>query len=140
MNDHITAAEYREMINSKGPSKYRAKKTEVDGQIFDSLKEANHYCQLKLEKQQGEIIDFFRQVPFLVHEGYYKDGEWVKPIWYVADFLVIIPIKTRDCDGDYFTSGIKFEIHETKGKWTREALNKRKMFEKRYPEYEFIVI
>jgi hypothetical protein len=131
MQDRISAAEYQRMTVK--PSKMRNVKTVVDGRMFDSKKEADYYYLLKAQKQQGEIIDFFCQVPFLVHDGYYKDGRWIKPIYYYADFLVIKP-------GDFWLEEYIAEIHETKGRWTRLALDKRKMFEKRYPEYKFIVI
>jgi len=134
MENRISATQYREMI-SKKPSKMRNIKTVIDGILFDSQKEADHYCELKFLKQRGDIIDFFMQVPFLVHEGYYKDAEWVKPIYYKADFLVL-----KHWMSPYKNPCVSREIHEVKGRWTRTAIDKRKMFEKRYPEYEFIVI
>ena len=36
-------------------SKYKAKKTVVDGIVFDSLKEASYYRDLKLLEKAGEI-------------------------------------------------------------------------------------
>lgn len=36
-------------------SKYRAIRTEVDGIVFHSRKEANRYCELKLLEKAGEI-------------------------------------------------------------------------------------
>lgn len=128
--DRISYLDYREMTDKK-PSKYRNQKTVVDGILFDSQKEANYYCELKLKRKAGEIVDFFPQVPFLLHEGYYKDGQWVKPIYYVVDFLVI------PCDLSF---EMVIEVHEVKGKWTRLAIDKRKMFERRYPQYNLIVI
>lgn len=41
-------------------SKYRAKKTVVDGIIFDSKKEADFYCELKMLKMGGVVKDFER--------------------------------------------------------------------------------
>jgi hypothetical protein len=134
MERRISATQYQEMT-SKKQLKMRNIKTVVDGIIFDSRKEADHYCEFKILKRQGKIIDFFMQVPFLIHEGYYKDGEWVKPIYYKADFLVL-----KHWMSPYKNPCVLREIHEVKGRWTRTAIDKRKMFEKRYPEYEFIVI
>lgn len=130
MNERISYLAYRQMAGKK-PSKYRSQKTVVYGILFDSQKEANHYCELKLRKQAREIVDFFRQVPFLLHEGYYKDGKWVKPIYYIADFLVLRWSEDNE---------LIIEVHETKGKWTPMASDKRKMFERRYPQYRLIVI
>jgi hypothetical protein len=39
----------------RAASKYRAIKTEVDGVLFDSKREAAHYCELKLRQKAGEI-------------------------------------------------------------------------------------
>lgn len=133
MQDRISAKEYNAMAAK--PSKMRNIKTMVDGRIFDSQKEADYYCQLKILKRHGEIIDFLPQVSFLIHEGYYKGGHWIKPIYYKADFVVIThwmsPFKVP-C--------VIIEIHEVKGRWTQVAINARKMFEKRYPDYKFVVI
>jgi hypothetical protein len=135
MEERISATQYREMI-SKKPSKMRNIKTVIDGIMFDSIKESSYYCHLKILKRQSKIIDFFMQVPFLLHEGYYnKEGKWVKPIYYKADFLVL-----KHWMSPYKNPCVSREIHEVKGRWTRTAIDKRKMFEKRYPEYEFIVI
>jgi hypothetical protein len=134
----MTAAEYREITANKKPLKYRNQKTVVDGRMFDSKKEADYYCDLKLQKQAGLIIDFLCQVDFLVHEGYYQGSEWIKPIYYRADFVVIV---RNGILGDIgFKNPVRLQINEVKGKWTRTALDKRKMFEKKYPEYEFIEI
>jgi len=35
-------------------SKYHSRKTEIDGIVFDSKKEANRYCELKLMERAGE--------------------------------------------------------------------------------------
>jgi hypothetical protein len=43
-------------------SKYNAKKTLVDGIIFDSKKEAARYVELKLLQKQGHIKNLERQV------------------------------------------------------------------------------
>lgn len=39
----------------KRKNKYNAKKTEVDGIMFDSQKEARRYCDLKLLERAGQI-------------------------------------------------------------------------------------
>lgn len=136
--NRMSVEEYRELTRQKQSSKMRNIKTEMDGVRFDSIKEATHYQFLKVLKAQGQIIDFFMQVPFLLQEGYWKGNEWVKPVWYKADFVVL------KAEGHYYFSEIDgcvyFEIHEVKGRWTEVAKVKRKMFEKRYPEYEMVII
>jgi hypothetical protein len=49
-------------INRK--SKYGSKKTEVDGIVFDSQREANYYKKLLLLRKAGEIGLIERQVPY----------------------------------------------------------------------------
>lgn len=49
---------------SKKRSKYRNIKTEVNGIIFDSAKEAARYTELKMLERAGEIKDLQRQVKF----------------------------------------------------------------------------
>ncbi|HEY9219521.1 MAG TPA: DUF1064 domain-containing protein [Phenylobacterium sp.] len=44
--------------------KYRNKRTEVDGVVFDSRKESARYGELVLLQRAGEIRDLKRQVPF----------------------------------------------------------------------------
>jgi hypothetical protein len=133
--EHYTPQQYRELIGRKQSAKYRNQKTEVDGIRFDSQKEARHYLELKILKNQSKIIDFFMQVPFLLQEGYWKGEEWIKPIYYKADFVVI------KWDDDPALIDIVREIHEVKGFTKVKTWEiKRKMFEKRYPEYRMEVI
>jgi hypothetical protein len=65
----------------KRTNKYGARKTEVDGIVFDSQREANRYCELKRLEAVGEIADLELQPRFpLVMEGGKSAGE------YIADF------------------------------------------------------
>ena len=147
VNNRMLNMSYKDFraLKPEKPNKYRNVKTEVDGIRFDSLKEANYYCQLKLLKRQGEIVDFFRQVPFLLQEGYWKGElgteEWVSPIYYKADFMVIELINIFETNGNLRETMISIEIHEVKGyKKNRAWEIKRKMFQARYPEYELRII
>lgn len=79
-------------LNS-GATKYQNKKTEIDGIIFDSKKEARVYGELKLLKLSGEIKDFERQKVFQLVPSQYDviDGKTKcieKPLTYKADFVV----------------------------------------------------
>lgn len=47
-------------------SKYGAKKTEIDGILFDSKKEANYYIKLKAMEQAGEISELELQKEFIL--------------------------------------------------------------------------
>lgn len=86
-------------------NKYRNKKIEIDGIIFDSKKEAKHYLDLKAQKAAGAITDFKMQVPFELvpkqtetvtvfdAKGRPKQKERVVElaVKYVADFVVYFP-------------------------------------------------
>lgn len=47
-------------------SKYRAKKTTLDGIKFDSKKEADRYWELKILQKQNKIRNLKLQVPYLI--------------------------------------------------------------------------
>ena len=108
------------------PSKYNAHKTTIDGITFDSKKEADYYCYLKLLKRAGEIKDFELQPEFVLQDGY-RDaaGKWVRPIIYRADFRVT------------YADGREVVI-DTKGCRTQVYAMKKKMLLKRYPDLNFV--
>ena len=96
--------------------KYNAVKTQIDGIIFDSKKEAEYYKNLLLLKQAGEVIDIKLQPEFELQEEYVKDGVKIRPIKYIADFLVVYK------DGH-------IEIIDTKGyRKDKVYLLKKKLF------------
>ena len=62
-------------------SKYRNRKTEVDGVKFDSQAEANRWLELRIHERVGEVSNIRRQVSFpLVVNG-------IKVCVYRADFV-----------------------------------------------------
>lgn len=67
-------------------SKYHARKTEVDGVLFDSVKESERYRTLKLLERAGEIKNLKLQPRFLLQEPFMCDGKRERKIEYVADF------------------------------------------------------
>ena len=70
--------------------KYRNTKTVVDGETFDSRKEANRYCELRLMERAGEISELRRQVAFTLIPAQYVDGKYAeRPVKYVADFVYV---------------------------------------------------
>lgn len=90
-------------------SKYKSNKTEVDGFVFDSKKEASYYVDLKAQKKGGLVTMFLRQVPF------HLPGN----VLYKLDFLV-------------FWSKGEVEFVDVKGFKTKEYLIKKKMVESAY--------
>ena len=73
-------------------NKYHNKKTAIDGITFDSLKEGRRYTELKQLQTEGFIKEFACQPVFVLQEGYRRsDGKAIRPIKYIADFLVVYP-------------------------------------------------
>ena len=95
--------------HSKGTtSKYHSVKTEVDGIMFDSRKEAQRYSELKLLERAGVIHDLQLQVPFqLIPKT--PVGRAVK---YYADFVYYEGDKMVVED----TKGMKTEVYKIKKK------------------------
>lgn len=86
-----------------GASKFHAKKTTVDGIVFDSKREASRYQELKLLERAGVIKDLQRQVRYELIPAFDVDGKHYRPTSYVADF-VYTDTKTgeevvEDCKG-----------------------------------------
>lgn len=102
--------------NKPGRSKYNAKKTEVDGIIFDSKKEAKRYTELKILEQTGEITGLQRQVPYeLIPEQRDESGKVLEQACrYKADFV-------------YRTKDGKEVVEDAKGAPTEVYKIKRKL-------------
>lgn len=103
-------------------SKYKNKKTEVDGILFDSKKEARRYAELAKMEAAGEIEELSLQVPFeLLPAQKDKDGKTVeRACVYKADFVYL----------DNATGAVVVE--DVKGKRTPEYIIKRKLMLWRY--------
>ena len=98
-------------------SKYRSKKTVVDGQVFDSKKEANRYKELRLLEKAGEIKDLRTQVKFKLIPAQ-RDEATGKVIErecsYKADFV-------------YYEEDGETVVEDVKGFRTKEYIIKRKL-------------
>lgn len=69
-------------------SKYKNKKAEVDGIVFDSRREAARYKQLKLLERAQEITGLQLQVRYTLIPGFKtKNGTTIRKVSYVADFV-----------------------------------------------------
>lgn len=101
-------------------SKYRAKKTVIDGIKFDSKKEAKRYIVLRELEKQGNVEKLMLQPRFLLQEGFRKNGKAYRKIEYVADFMY-------EQDG-------KLIIEDVKGIKTDVYKLKQKLFEKKYQD------
>lgn len=76
--------------------KYKNKKVEVDGILFDSKKEATRYQELKRLERHGKITDLQLQVKFVLIPKQYSQTEFTKAgkprvieqeCSYIADFV-----------------------------------------------------
>ena len=57
--EHWSVEDYKNFSNGQTKkSKYRANKVSIDGHTFDSQKEADYYCELKLRLQAKQINRF----------------------------------------------------------------------------------
>lgn len=82
--------------------KYRNKKTEIDGILFDSKREAERYRGLKILEKSGVISGLTMQVKYeLISANRRADGKLERSCCYVADFEYITDGKkvTEDCKG-----------------------------------------
>lgn len=108
----------------KTDSKYHAEKTKIDGIQFDSKKEADYYCELKMLKMAGEVKEIDRQVVFELLPSYKRNGKTVRAITYRADFVVT------------YRDGSK-NVIDVKGYQTDVYKLKKKMLLYRYPDINF---
>lgn len=114
-------------------NKYRNHKTvTIDGEVFDSQREARRYCKLKLLEKCGAITSLRRQVIFELlpaqrevcldrykkgrKKGQFKEGKLIeKAVTYIADFV-------------YFdTATGKSVVEDVKGMRTKDYIIKRKL-------------
>lgn len=99
------------MVNAP-KAKYNNVKTEYNGEMYDSAKEAQRAHELRMMQQQGQIIGYFTQVPFML----------AAKIVYVADFVVL-------------EMGGTWRVEDVKSPHTRTLAPyrmKRKLFKERY--------
>lgn len=98
----------RKQLGTDGPAKalkYRNIKTEADGHIFDSQREAERYGELSLLYAAKEICALSIQVPFFLPGG----------IVYIADFVY------------YDLRGKCWVVEDVKGVRIKEYLLKKKL-------------
>lgn len=106
-------------------TKYKSIKTEADGIMFDSKKEANRYKALKLLEKKGIIINFRLQVPFILCQkqiGIDHKGKQIilrREMKYIADFVYY-----SDRDGTV--------VEDVKGYKTKEYKQKKNLMKKVY--------
>ena len=105
--EHWSVEDYKNYTENDG--KKRAKYRSIDGHTFDSLKEAEYYCELKNRLRAKDIRGFCIQPTFILAAG----------LKYKADFIV-------------FNNDGSQEIIDVKGYKTKEYNAKKKVFEDKY--------
>ncbi|MEK4503029.1 DUF1064 domain-containing protein [Bacillus sp. FSL R12-0069] len=108
-------------------SKYKNKKVDLDGHVFDSKAEANYYECLKIRHVKGEVERFELQPIFKLQPAFKKQDKSFQAITYIADFLVYLP------NGEV-------EVIDIKGMITETFSVKRKLFEYKYPHLQLILL
>ena len=105
-------------------NKYGAKRTYIDGLVFDSKREAQYYKDYRLLVKSGEIKSMTLQPTFvLLAKCKNAEGKTIRSIKYSADFKLEYP------DG-------RIEIIDVKSEATKKNavyMLKKKLFESKYP-------
>lgn len=114
--NRMTAKEYQALIQTPRPSKYKNVKTQVDGILFDSKREAERYIALQLLQQSGEIDGFATQPSFLL------PGK----IRYRPDFIV--------------SAKGRVWVEDVKGLETEAFRLKKRLWKEAYPWLELKII
>lgn len=95
-------------------SKYRNRKTTVDGVTYDSAKEARRGAELRLLERAGLIQDLCAQVKYVLVPAQKRNGKVIeRPVTYIADFV-------------YKENG-ETVAEDVKGFRTKEYIIKRKL-------------
>jgi len=106
-------------------NKFGNHKTEVDGIVFDSSREAKRYIELKLLQRGGAISGLELQPVFVLQEPFEHGGIKYRAIKYIADFQYIEQNKTV--------------VEDSKGySKIKEYLIKKKMLLYKYPDINFV--
>ncbi len=105
-------------------SKYGNKKTEYNGILFDSKKEAERYMELKQKEDDGDIEDLILQPKFELIPKFEHSGVKYRKMSYVADF-------------QYEEDG-QTVVEDVKGFLTDSYRLKKKMFLYQYQGFKFI--
>jgi hypothetical protein len=106
--------------------KYKNKRVEFDGLIFDSLKEKRRYCELQILQKQGIISDLRLQVPYELLPAIYEDVTIQLKTKTKTKRKLVQRATTYVADFVYTRDG-KEVVEDTKGFRTKEYELKKKM-------------
>ena len=95
-------------------SKYRNRKTTVDGVDYDSRREGRRGAELRLMERAGLISNLCAQVEYTLIPSQRIDGKVVeRPVKYIADFV--------------YTENGQTVVEDVKGVKTKDYIIKRKL-------------
>ena len=97
-------------------SKYGNKKCEIDGIVFDSLKEARRWCELRMLEKAGYIADLERQKKYVLIPAQRDEFGKVleRECSYRADFVYVDTDTGKTVVED--TKGYRTEAYKLKKK------------------------
>lgn len=135
MNVRLSSQEYRAQTAKPKRNKYGAKRTVVDGILFDSKAEAARYVYLKAREDRGEISHLERQpkfklygrngAPVLIKSARYPNGRHAT---WKGDFAYFCPERNkRVCE-------------DVKGVRTQVFILKKAIVEACYPGLEIVEV
>ena len=99
-------------------SKYNNQKIRVGGELFDSKREYNRWCELRLLEHSGIICNLQRQVKFRLIDSQKTSERTERPCDYIADFV-------------YYENGSRV-VEDCKGMRTDVYKIKRKLMLEKY--------
>ena len=108
-------------------TKYKNKKTVVDGITFDSKMESDYYLYLLERKEVGEVTDIRLQPVYLLQPSFKKHMRTIRKVEYKADFFV------RYADGTE-------KVIDVKGVLTPVFKLKCKLFDYYHPDLELLLV
>ena len=109
----------------KGRPSFGARKTLVDGILFDSGKEARRFAELRMLERAGEIRDLETQPKFVLQAGFRYKGRAERAVTYTADFA-------------YTTRDGRRVVEDVKGVRTEAYRIRRRLFLFLHPEVDFL--
>lgn len=116
MSERLTSKQYLQQTAKPKRNKYGAKRTVVDGILFDSKAEAARYGYLKARQEKGEISHLERQpkfklygkdgAPVLIKSARYPRGRHA--VWR-GDFAYFCPVRNKRVCED--VKGVRTQVY-----------------------------
>lgn len=116
MIDHLTSKQYLQQTAKPKRNKYGAKRTVVDGILFDSKAEAARYGYLKARQEKGEISHLELQPSFKIYDRHgnpirYDSG---RQAVYKADFAYFDPAQNKRVVEDVKSKATRTPVYKLK--------------------------